>query len=200
MSTFSNHLILAAQNGEQKAFNELYKKLLPYVKGILVNVSNHNYGAWMIDLAHDITSHILNPDILSRYDLDSNFNAWVGTIAKHKCIDYFKSRKRRENECNMSKLSSNNEGFTLDDLHHTDGKTAESNLFKSEQSHHLMTIVKKHLSEDMQTIIRLWYFEEFDQHEISKITGWTVSKVGVLHLRAKQKLKELLQREIYRYQ
>ena len=195
MTNFSNTTIEAAQNGDNKAFNDLYKRLIPYVKGIIVNVSKNYYGTWIKDLAHDITAHLLSTEVLKHYDTSYNFKSWVGTIARNKCIDYFKACNKRINEYNCANLSRDNDDhFGIEMLNHKDDLTPEYALLKQEQSAYIMNLIKNNLNQDMQTIIRLWYFEELNQDEIVELTGWSHNQIGVLHYRAKQKLKDLLRR------
>lgn len=193
MTNFSITAIQQVQNGNQNACNQLYKQLLPYVKGILYNTSKSRNGIWLDDLSHDITSHILCAHVINNFDFKYNFKAWVATVTKNKFVDYLKKQNKYVNEFIESKLNGNDdEDVTSYIANHSDFTFADDNFLRNEKSNYLNKIIEKHLNDDMKTIIKLWYYEGYNQEEIAKITGWSISQIGVLHLRAKQKLKQLI--------
>ncbi len=193
MTNFSITLIQQVQNGNQNACNQLYKQLLPYVKGILYNTSKCRNGIWLDDLSHDITSHILCGHVINNFNCVYNFKAWVATVTKNKFVDYLKKQNKYANEFVESRLSANDgDDVASYMVNHSDFTLADDNFLRNEKSNYLNRIIEKHLNEDMKTIIKLWYYDGYNQEEIAKITGWSISQIGVLHHRAKQKLKQFL--------
>jgi len=194
MANFSNTLILQVQNGNQKACEQLYKQILPYVKGILYNLSKNRNGYLMNDLSYDITAHILSNHVINNYNLNYNFKAWLAAVTRNKFIDYLKKQNKYANEFCEARLFTNNDDDKVISsiVNHSDQISADENFLRNEKSKYLKTVIDKCLNEDMKTIIKLWYYEGLNQEEISELTGWSLSQVGVLHHRAKLKLKQYL--------
>ena len=199
MTNFNESLLISVQNGNQKACDTLYKTMLPYIKGVILNVSgNKNYHE-VGELAHEITAHIMRADIINRFIIGQNFKSWIASITKNKYIDYYRHNARHKQVIYNSEMFCQNDGDTDNTqssiiANHTNGLMSDFNCLKKEQAIILFNTIKNHLNYDMKKVIELWYFEELNQEEIAKITGWSENQVGVLHYRAKQKLKSVLKK------
>jgi RNA polymerase sigma factor (sigma-70 family) len=193
MANFNLELIEEAKSGKQKALTDLYNILLPYVKGILFNISGNRFGDWMNELAHEITSHLLSKNVINRYESRYKFTSWVSVVTQNKFKDYLKYKKCRQNVIYASDLilnEDNDENYNI--INYTDNILADLNFIKKEEYDRIVNIINFYLPNDMRIIIRMWYLEELTQDEIAKITGYSTNKIGVIHHRAKQKLREIM--------
>ena len=167
---------------------------MPYVKGILFNLSNGRNGIWLKDLSHEITSHILCIHVINNFNIEYKFTAWVAKITKNKFIDYLKKQNKYANEyCEARLLGNNYENEIINEIiNHSDYNFADAYYLQNEKNNYLNNIIEKYLNNDMKTVIKLWYYEGLNQEEIAELTGWSTNQVGVLHHRAKQKIKKYI--------
>jgi RNA polymerase sigma factor (sigma-70 family) len=197
MRNLTDALILKAANGSQQACAEIYKETLPYVRGVLFNLTGRKNALWLKDMAHEVLSHVLRPEILQRYTPGTNFNSWVAVIARNKCIDFLKNKKL--NNTNVDSLDENPYGYDVL-CHKTSafksGDFADTRIMKKENAQLLWAAIENNLNEDMKLFVQLWYIEELSQEEIAKRTGWTETNIGVIHFRVKKKLREALEGKI----
>lgn len=81
------------KNGNQKAFDAIYKETLPYVRLAIYTYVQDKYI--IEDLIQD-TYMKVNSNI-SKY-LSTSFNNWIYTIAKNTALDYVRKKKEERIE------------------------------------------------------------------------------------------------------
>ena len=197
MKHISDQLILQAAKGNQQACAVIYSEISSYVRGVIFNLTSRKDTRWLKEMSHEILTHILRPEILSRYIPSSNFQGWVAVIAKNKCIDALKSKKN--NSSLLDSLDAHPAGYDV--LCHKSSvlgksESADGKIIKKENAQLLWDAIDNHLNADMKRFIQLWYVEELNQEEIAQCTGWSESNIGVIHHRVKNKLRELLKNKI----
>ncbi|HEY4514610.1 MAG TPA: RNA polymerase sigma factor [Candidatus Paceibacterota bacterium] len=83
-------LVEKARNGNRYAFSELYKEYYSPIYRFVLIKTRHK------ETAEDITQSVFGKALqsVSRYkDTGAPFLAWLYTIARNLCIDYFKKKK-----------------------------------------------------------------------------------------------------------
>lgn len=120
---------------------------------------------------------------LSGFQGKSKFSTWLYTIAYRKSLDYLKTKKRQGTAV----------GIESDLTAHmiADVKNALQLLEDKERKKTVKNAILE-LSENEAALITLFYFEEKDIKEISKITGMSPSNIKVKLHRSRKKLYTLL--------
>lgn len=117
---------------------------------------------------------------LGSFKGNSEFSTWFYRIVINEAYQNVRNAKKAHNFIHEIK---------------NDALSEESNiLLKMEKDHQRYYINKllKELSADHSLALRLFYLEEFNIDEITKITGWTNSNTKVILHRARKKMTEAL--------
>jgi RNA polymerase sigma-70 factor (ECF subfamily) len=123
-----------------------------------------------------------------RGDHNFSFVSWIGKITTNACIDALRTQKRKPENlwCEFSEAeteillayATNNE------------KTAENSVIERDLAEKLLS----KLSAEDRAILQMLDAEEMSVHEVSKITGWSNSKIKVRAFRARNALRKILQK------
>ena len=89
--TAEGWIVDAARDGDQKAYERLYRKYAPMVHGILLSRAP---VAEVDDLVQDVFLHALEK--LHTLKDTSAFGAWIATIARNRAHDFFRRGHRFE--------------------------------------------------------------------------------------------------------
>jgi len=118
----------------------------------------------------------------------AKFSTWLYRITYNNCISEVRKRKMRFTSAEEIEIKDEYSEINLDGI-------PEENRAK-----YIKTAMEK-LPEDEYTLILLYYFEDQNIDEISKVTGLTDSNTKVKLYRARKKLytilNEMLKEEIY---
>lgn len=119
---------------------------------------------------------------LASFDLKLKFSSWIYRIAHNVGVDFLKTQKRTTN---------------IDDLEEVlaSKQTSVEDLAIAEVEKDLLKNALKKIDWKYREVILLYYLEERSYEEMSDILQIPVSTVGVLLMRAKKKLKELLTKD-----
>lgn len=167
------NLVEKAKTGDTDAFGIIFDHFIDEIfKFSLVKVGNK-------DDAQDIASETFSRawSYLSRYKTN-NFRAYLYTIARNLCYDFYKKNAKSEN------LSID---FDLPDM----SINMEDSLIDNEQSERLMKAISK-LPENYKDIIILRFINGLSVKETAKAIGMSGGAARTAQHRAIQKLKELL--------
>lgn len=171
---------------DSAAFTELfdfyYPKMLNYS---LRSTQNIDYSK---DIVSNTFIKVLNN--LDKFELRSShsFNGWIYRIATNE-INYF---FRKQNKYKLI-IDDENSLFVFSDNNDAVEKI-KANIERDESLSIINKALSK-LSEDHQTIIRLKYIEELPYEEIAQIMNKNESTVRVYSKRAKEKLKEIIEKD-----
>ncbi|SHO43244.1 RNA polymerase sigma factor [Anaerocolumna xylanovorans] len=136
------------------------------------------------DMAQEVFAYIyLHPD---RYLTKYEFKTYLFMLGKRRAIDYL----RKNSRVNM---------VSVDDLQLEDAKSLEDIIYQNENSKAVQEAIKEMKPEYSQAIILL-YLNGFSLAETAAIMDKPVSSIKVLSHRAKNKLKEILQKGGYAYE
>ena len=116
-----------------------------------------------------------------------SFKTWIYTIGKNAALNSIKKRSRHPEE-------------PLDDFYDISDKVnIESSYIRDEDMGLLYRALEK-LNPDYKQILYLIYFEGFSNTEASKIMKKTERQIRNLLYRAKESLRNVLEKEGYRYE
>lgn len=130
------------------------------------------------DIVQDV--FIKGYENIQSFDHTKKFSSWLYRIAHNLCIDYFR-RKRP-----ITTVIEDG-----DELLESGEKLIEELAIEKEKKEGVIKAVEK-LELKYREVVLLYYFEEKTYEEIGDILHTNTSNVGVLLLRAKEKLKNLL--------
>lgn len=123
---------------------------------------------------------------LKNFKGDSKFSTWIYKIAYYASLDVLKLNKRQIRPENIDTFKERNTGNTDDSLkflHDKERKQIINDaLFK--------------LSEDERVIVTLYYFEELQIKEISKVVDLSEDNIKIKLFRSRKKLAGLLKNVI----
>lgn len=174
-------IIQMVLQGRQQAFATLVARYQSYVFTIVLRHVSHRELAE--ELAQDVFVKAYNA--LPSFKGTSKFSTWLYTIAHNTCLSHL--RKKESNTI-----------FPGDEVIHA--VTAQhawvqpASRLEQHTQRQVLGEAISHLSETDSELITLFYTAEQSVEEISTITGLTESNVKVRLLRARQKLRDLLEK------
>ena len=116
-----------------------------------------------------------------------SFKTWIFTIGKNAALNSIKKKSRHPE-------------VPMDDLYDVaDKENIERNYIKGEDKLHLARALEK-LNDDYRQVLHLVYFEDFSNNETAKIMGKSERQIRNLLYRAKESLKNILEKEGFRYE
>lgn len=116
-----------------------------------------------------------------------SFKTWIFTIGKNAALNSIKKKSRHPE-------------VPMDDLYEVaDKENIEQNYIKGEDKLHLARALEK-LNDDYRQVLHLVYFEDFSNNETAKIMGKSERQIRNLLYRAKESLKNILEKEGFRYE
>lgn len=134
------------------------------------------------ETAEDLTQETFYKAILSLPDSHTNVRAWLYTVARNLCMDYF----RRTPQFAQGELSDEQAGdFDV-----------EESVFHTLQNQALARAITR-LDPRKRELITLQYFSGLSVREIAKLTGLSPENVRVLVCRAKKEIKSDLEEQGY---
>lgn len=179
-SSLPAEVIRAAQMGDEGAFHSIMRAC----KGRLLGMASRyvQNAAELDDLGQEIFVHVWKG--LRTYRFDAPFPNWVSKVAVNTCLSHIKRRRRR-----WSLFVSPEEPGQLEN---TPDNSVEMETNARDAVERLRPALEA-LKPRERLIITLLHIEERPVAEIAELTGWSQSNVKVRALRARAKLKELLQ-------
>lgn len=182
METNDNELINEYLNGNTEAFTEIFNRYkLPLYNYIYSMVKNRETAE---DIFQEAFIKLINN--LNNYRT-INLKSYIFTIARNKIIDYFKSKKTKDEKETLSLDSTlyeyHEENNTLSDRIKDEYNT-EYEIIKNEEIKKLYEAINM-LNREYQEIIFLKHFSNLSFAEISEITK---TPIGTLLSRFKRAL------------
>ena len=162
------------------AFEILYREYYRRVFGLCRQLLNAN------NLAEDATQEVFVRAYknFSKYKVEQPFWQWIAAIANNYCIDQIRQHRRGEAVFDESP----------EDLEHIESADAPViTRLMTGQDHQLLNEAVAALPDKFRVPLVLAYFHQASYDEIAHYLDVQRNHVGVLLLRAKQKLREHLQ-------
>jgi len=170
-------LVERCRKGERKAYLELYN---------LYSAAMYNVALRMTGLKH-IAEDILQESFsdaftsLHKFRNESTFGAWIKRIVVFKSYDYLNSKSSQFD--------------FVEDNDFFEAKEQEPEFNEEEIALEVQKVKEavKQLPDGSRTILNLYLFEGYDHGEIAKIMNISESTSKTQYMRAKRKVKELIE-------
>jgi RNA polymerase sigma factor (sigma-70 family) len=176
------HYIDKILHGETKAFAVLVDRYKDMIFTLAVKMLKNREEAE--EVAQDTFIKIYNS--LSKFKGDSKFPTWIYKIAYNTCLDRLKKNKKEENNISVDEFSAHLI------------KTMDNALSALEEKERKQTIQNclNLLPSDDSFLLTLFYFEDQNLEEISKVMNITANNVKVKLFRSRQKLAVILKKQL----
>jgi len=170
-------LIQRLVNGDQQALEELMERYQHYVYTIL---SSMLYDHEAAEASQDTFIKVYRG--INRFEQNAKLTTWIYKIAYRTGLDYLKKRRRYTSFDDVNY-----------DLMFAADAQIEGRLDRVDLNNSIVYLLKQ-LKADEAAILRLFYFDEMNIHEVSEITSLSVSNVKVILHRSRLKMKELIEK------
>ncbi len=167
--------------GEQSAFSILVEKYQNYVFTLVLRFTENREDAE--EIAQDVFVKAYRS--LADFRGDSKFSTWLFTITRTTCLSFLRKKK-------LDTQSLDNERIGLQVENRESGFNA--NLVEQKSRHTMLSRAISMLSVDDAQILNLFYKAEQTLEEIGKIMGLDPNTVKVKLHRARQRLKEKMEK------
>ncbi|MEM9362245.1 MAG: RNA polymerase sigma factor [Bacteroidota bacterium] len=171
---FDALLVLSAKSGDKKALGLLVER---WHKKLCLQAYRYT-NSW--SLAQDMTQDTWSTVIQKLHTLKdvNRFGSWAMSIVTHKALNWLKKEKRIQNDVkNQYQINKKIE--------------EESEDGKEQQIQKVLEFLKE-LPSDQKVVLTLFYLEQYNLKQISKITGVSVNTVKTRLFRAREKLKSTI--------
>jgi len=161
-NTTDDQLIAAYKDGDQRAFDVLFKKHLHRILGICANTLEQEEDCK--DVTMDM--YVVLRRELVRHEIH-HFEGWLYTIVRNYCLKLIRERKQQQQ---METLDGPWAAFLQE----------TNNLQQQYQDEELMLNLKKAIQElkpDQKECISLFYLDGHSYKEIAEATGLSLNKV-----------------------
>lgn len=179
-------IVQRAIAGDQKAYEELFKRYRDAIYYMLLKMVNNKVDA------EDLTFEAFGKAFrnLKQYSPNFAFSTWFFKIASNNCIDFL--RKKRSNTVSIDgRYSEETEGSYVLTLV-SDGLTPEQSIVR-EQEARIMREKVSLLKERYRKLVELRYFKEYSYEEIAVELDLPLGTVKAQLFRARELLYKLMQ-------
>lgn len=182
-----DELVLRAQQGDVRAFDELVERYHGKIYGLTYNMTSNREDA------EDLTQEIFVKafEALPRFRGNSSFYTWLYRIAVNKTINYRKKRNRKR----ALSLDQFDQEIKLDDIYHemTAKGSPLRNISLTELQEKLNEALQN-LSEKHRTVVVMHDMQGIPHEEIAKVVKASVGTVrSRLFYARKQMQAELME-------
>jgi RNA polymerase sigma-70 factor (ECF subfamily) len=171
--------------GEQTMFAQLVERYRNYVFTLVLRFTDNREDAE--EVAQDI--FVKTYRSLADFRGESKFSTWLYTITRTSCITFLRKRK-------LETVSLDNERSAGEWQDRASGLKA--NMIEQKSRHRMLHEAIQLLGPDDKQVITLFYQGEQTLEEIGKIMGLDPNTVKVKLHRARQRLKEKMERHFGR--
>ncbi len=171
--------VKAAVKGDQKAFDELFKRYHDAIFFMLLKMVNNKSDA------EDLTFEAFGKAFrnIEKYSPKFAFSTWLFKIASNNCIDFL--RKRKTSTVSIDREDEENGKNSIDI--ETDTPNPEEDFIKKQKAKLLREEVSK-LKDRYRQLIELRYFNEYSYEEIAKELKLPIGTVKAQLFRAREML------------
>ena len=166
----------------EKLFRNYYKDIYRYLYSLTHDAS----------LSEDLSSEVFLEVVksIAVFRGESDIKTWMFSIARHKWIDYLRKKNRRiENEV-LSELVGEERIVGLDVA---DRKNPEEQYLNKELLERIVMLLEAE-PERTRNIVKL-RLEGYSFYEIGKLQNISESSARVIYFRAKEKIRQILEKE-----
>jgi RNA polymerase sigma-70 factor (ECF subfamily) len=170
------------RNGALDDFSEIVRRHQSHVFAILHRYERDSHK--LEDLAQE--TFVKAWRALGQFDGRAPFQHWLSRIAVHVALDHLRKQKRNRNEISFPELGED----TLEWLH----DPSDDLVLQANEARELLEVAMRELSPADRLVITLQEMEGRTVKEISELTNSSSVAVRVRALRARGKLKKVLER------
>ena len=171
-------LIRKICSGNKEAFVQLVRRYKRKVFGMAARFARDADD--LDDICQDVFIKVY--ENLDKFRADAPFEHWLSRITIRTCYDALRSRKRERGN------------IPLDSMHNLIEDRSISTKQAAEEARNILEWGFARLRPDEHLVITLLEIEEKSIREIAGLTGWSEANVKVRAFRARQKLKQLLEK------
>lgn len=171
--------VQAAVNGDQKAFDELFKRYHDAIYFMLLKMVNNKNDA------EDLTFEAFGKAFknIQKYSPKFAFSTWLFKIASNNCIDFLRKRKTSTISIDRDDEEDGKRSIDIE----TDTLNPEEDFIKKQKAKLLREEVGK-LKERYRQLIELRYFNEYSYEEIAQELKLPIGTVKAQLFRAREML------------
>jgi len=168
-------LIEQSKVGDRAAQNKLYKLYVRAMFNIAMRMMNNREEAE--DVLQESFTHAFSH--LNKFRYESSFGSWIKRIVINHCLNEIKRRK--------TKLQ------FFDDMSAFDGHAEPDEVYAAGLSVENIRKAMEYLPNGSRMIFSLYLLEGYDHREISQILNISESNSKSQYMRARRKIKEILE-------
>ncbi|WP_075602511.1 RNA polymerase sigma factor [Saccharicrinis aurantiacus] len=191
--TTSNEIeqIQMASNGNIQAFEQIINSYKEKVINICYSYCNNQHDAE--DIAQEVFIELYKS--MKKFNHKSTFSTWIYRIASNKSLDFLRAQGRTKRGAGLV-------SFLGDDNYITAFKSSESTasdeIINEQRKEFLYAGLSKLANRQKEAFV-LTQVEGLPQKEVAEIMETTVKSIEVLVVRARKKLKTVLEKQIKNY-
>jgi RNA polymerase sigma factor (sigma-70 family) len=176
---YDYRLVLSSINGNQKAYEELFKRYKDAIFFMLLKMVNNKNDA------EDLTFEAFGKAFrnIKQYSPKYAFSTWLFKIASNNCIDFLRKKKGNTISIDGRDDSENERTIPLE----SNTLNPEQEFIKDQKAKIMRSEVGR-LKERYRRLIELRYFEEFSYEEIAKELNLPIGTVKAQLFRARELL------------
>lgn len=129
---------------------------------------------------------------LANYSGKVPFGNWVATIAVRTCYAYWR-RKYKDKKRQFSLASGEDQRRWLEQIPTLNSQDEADHIVRRQDAQKLSNWLLDQLSPEDRTMIESIYFDEMPLREIAAVLNWSLVKTKVRALRARRKMRKLLE-------
>lgn len=150
------------------------------VRKAAIKFLGKNYMDWVDDITQDVLlKALLN---LHKFnDAKGSLESWLYTMTRNTCFDFMAKKANSLNNISLDEVS-----FSL---------CEEDQIFNSKDLRKKLRYALDRLSEMDRTLLVLRYFFQSSGREIAQLTGVAENQVAVRMIRAKERMRGIMERE-----
>jgi RNA polymerase sigma-70 factor (ECF subfamily) len=185
-------LVGLARKEDEAAFEEIVRRHSPRIFRIASKFFRQREA--VEDAAQEVFLKAYTQ--LASYEERGSFEGWLSRIATNTCINILRSAKRRP-EFSISEMTQEeNEwmGQRLTEMADPRQRSTESRLLAADLAEKLL----EKMSPDDRSVLTLVDGNELSVKEVAGLTGWSESNVKVRAMRARQRMRQALEKLLSR--
>lgn len=183
-----NIVIERVLNGDVDCFEKLIEK---YKSKVFSIVSRRIPDSDIEDVAHEIFIRAFKS--LASYAGKSPFENWISSVAIRACCDYWR-KKEKEKRLDWLDDSLTKSHFEwIESIGAGISAREFAQLTARAEAKELVNYILKKLEIEDRTLVELVYFEGWQLKQVAKTMNWGLSKTKVKAMRARKKMRKLLE-------
>ena len=185
MSLQDAELIRRAANGDERAFEKIFTQHEKSVYNLCLRMTGNPEDA--MDVSQEVFLRVWRN--LGGYQFDAAFSTWLFRIASNACIDFLRSKRRRQDVSLTVEDAETGEEAELDLS--DPAPLPEEQALHSEQRRQVLEAMQA-LPPDHREILQLRVVEELPYEQIADILGVKLGTVKSRLARAREQLRKNL--------